>query len=121
MNVLASAVADEELSISKQACAIILRLSKDSDALKQLFGTSTPFTNVLNDILAKSSDVMQMRVLELVVNVALLSDEAFETVASSGLLDNLIAQIKDPMITDNILTLLNVMEITQQVSLNICR
>ncbi|KAL0485495.1 Psmd5 [Acrasis kona] len=117
--ILALAISDPELSISRRAHNTCVLLSNNENVVSFLYQPNSPFSTTIRDLYQSShDDTIKMRIMELVVDMSLQSTHSFQVIKESNILMNLIHLINDPRASENVLELLNGMELIQQLASN---
>jgi 26S proteasome non-ATPase regulatory subunit 5 len=111
VEVLALAFQDEDLQVVKQAQNIVLNLTTSEQGLKYLLSNNQKsFMSSVKTFMNKDS--YKLRVFEVFVKASGASDLAFKYCEQSGVLDDFLKELN----TNNLLTLLNVLEIVKGFS-----
>ncbi|XP_018572758.1 26S proteasome non-ATPase regulatory subunit 5 [Anoplophora glabripennis] len=104
-------IGDSDITVAKEACDIIVKLGLFSTGLKQLI--SNDVMTVLHEVMS-ISEVVRLRVYEVVVNISKDSEENFTHLSSTGL----IAQIFEELDSNDVLLRMNVVELLTQLGLS---
>lgn len=105
---------EEELSVSKQSYKLIMNLSKiRSGSNNQMCIFADPILSTLKEMLGIEKDALKLRVLELMVEIASLSEEHMNLVAQEGFLKSLFQDLKKD---SDVLVQLNAIELVSNLA-----
>ncbi|KAJ8919045.1 hypothetical protein NQ315_016951 [Exocentrus adspersus] len=111
INSIIRCIGDNDITVAKKASDIIVTLGISSAGLKQFM--SNDILSVFHEIMALS-EVVRLRVYEVVVNISKESEEHFSHMSSTGL----ISQMLEELDSNDVLFRMNVVELLTQLGLS---
>ncbi|KAJ8944688.1 hypothetical protein NQ318_015896 [Aromia moschata] len=104
-------IGDEDISVGKKACDITVVIGLSNIGLSQF--TSNDVLTVLHEIMT-ISEVIRLRVYEVVVNISKESENNFVTLVSTGLVSLMLEELNNA----DVLLRMNVVELLTQLGLS---